>query len=235
MARPTTDTTTALPSSQSPVIDRFRRWTPEWYRWIKPLLETTRSMAMKLEATDTDLRAAVTTEATARITQDGVLASNITTVSTSVGSLTATVSENTTSINGIEARWGVSIDVNGKVVGLVRLDGSASGSTFTVLADKFVVRQPGTTTDITAFIVGAVNGTTTVGINGNLLVDGTIQARSLSVSTLSAITADIGTVTAGIIRDASDTYELQIANGLFTRKDGTSFLDLKNNIFQFSS
>jgi hypothetical protein len=103
-----------------------------------------------------------------------------------------TVTNHTASINGLSAQWGVSIDVNGKVIGLVRLDGGATGSTFTVLADKFIIRRPSSTDEIQAFVVGLVNGVSTVGINGNLVVDDTILARHLSVTSLDAITANFG-------------------------------------------
>lgn len=171
--------TSALPSEQEPVVDRFRRWNPVWYRWIKPLLEQVR--------TNTD---------------------DINTANVSISTIN-------TVVDGIEARWGIAVNVDNKVVGLVRLDGGVTGSSFTVLADKFIVRHPTTTTDIQAFVVGLVNGVSTVGINGNLLVDGSILARSISVSTLSAITANVGTLTAGVIQSANGKVTFDLNNGYF--------------------
>lgn len=49
------------------------------------------------------------------------------------------------------------------------------------------------------FIVGQVGGVTKVGIDGDLVVDGTIIADALNVAELSAITANLGTITAGQI------------------------------------
>lgn len=120
----------------------------------------------------------------------------------------AAVQENTVQItqisevtDGLNARWGVSIDGNGQVIGLIRLDGNETGSTFTVVADKFLVAHPTSSGEvIRAFIIGQVNGVSTVGINGALLVDGTVFARHINTNTLSALSADLGTVTAGIIR-----------------------------------
>ena len=188
------DKTNALPSISEPVIDRFRRWSPVWYRWLKPLLETTRETVVRLEAVNGDLSAAVITEASARASADTAIASSITTVSTTVGGLSTTVTSHTSSLNGLNAQWGISIDVNGKVIGLTRLDGGATGSTFTVLADKFIVRHPTTTTDIQAFIIGLVNGTSTVGINGNLMVDGSITADALNFNTLTEAAPDAGII-----------------------------------------
>lgn len=47
---------------------------------------------------------------------------------------------------------------------------------------------------------GDVDGEATVGVDGNLVVDGTILARHMEVDSLSAVTADLGTVTAGVAK-----------------------------------
>ncbi len=178
--------------------------------------------------------AAVVTEATARATGDSANAAAITTVQTQANGNTASITALQTSDDGIEAQWGVVISLNGQVTGLVRLDAGASGSNFVVVADKFVVALPGSPgTTITAFVAGLVNGVATVGINGDLLVDGTILARSiaantitaakiaagtitadrLSVSTLSAITANVGTLNAGLIQSASGNSYFNLTTG----------------------
>lgn len=144
------------------------------------------------------------------------VAQKIETVESQAAGNSAAITTIQESINGIEARWGIAIDLNGRVVGLVQLDGSASGSTFTVVADKFVISHPSASgTTITPFVVGMVNGVSTVGINGNLVVDGSILARHLNVGTLSAISANIGTVTAGIIRSADGKSYWNLDTGEF--------------------
>jgi len=177
------DTTNPLPDAREPFVDRFRKINPRWLQWLRPLLET-------VKTTSTE----------------------ITTVSTTVNDLTTTVTQTQASVDGLSGQWGVAIDVNGKVIGLVRLDGGATGSTFTVLADKFIIRHPTTTTDIQAFVVGLVNGVSTVGISGQLMVDGTITANALNVSSLSAITADIGECTAGVIRSSDSKFVIDLDN-----------------------
>jgi hypothetical protein len=118
----------------------------------------------------------------------------------------------TQDVDGVKARWGVAIVMDGatpRVLGLVALDGSAEGSTFSVVADSFTVAQPDTTggDPIQVFTIGEVDGTPTLVLRGNLIADGSVLARHLDVLTLSAITADIGTVTAGRIESASgDSY-----------------------------
>ena len=86
-----------------------------------------------------------------------------------------------------------------------------------VLADHFIIVHPTADgTQIQAFVTGLVNGTATVGINGNLLVDGSILARSLSVSSLSAISANIGTCTAGVLQSADNKFVIDLNNKLIT-------------------
>lgn len=164
--------TNPLPSTQEPVVDRDRRWSPVWYRWLKPLLEH---------------------------------------VNTNSANITTT----NETIDAISARWGIAVNIDGKVIGLIQLDGVGSQSTFTVMADKFIIRRPSGTTDIQAFIVGSVNGVTTVGINGNLLIDGSIVAEALDVTTLSAISANIGTCTAGKIQSADGKFVIDLDNKTF--------------------
>lgn len=168
------DTTRPLPSPSVPVVDRLRRWSPEWYPFIKQLL------------------------------------TNIKTQAAAVFTIEETIDE----ING---RWGLSISENGRVTGAITLDGSDTQSTFAVLADKFIVVHPSVDgTTLQAFVVGNVNGVSTVGINGSLIVDDTILARHLDVSTLSAIAANVGTVTAGTLRSADSKFVIDLDNKTLT-------------------
>ena len=168
------DTTNPVPSITEPAVDRYRRWSPVWYPWIKRLLDTLRSTA-------TDL---------------------------------ATV---TTTVDQVAGQWGVSVNVNNRVTAAIALDGSATESAFGILADKFIVVHPSADgTTIQAFTVGNVGGVSTVGINGNLMVDGSIAASRLSVSTLSSITANIGTVTAGVIQSSDGLFQIDLNNKTIT-------------------
>lgn len=163
------DTTNPLPSITEPVIDRFRRWNPVWWRWIKPLLETVKSTAEVTAAND------------------------------------VAITEVNEVVDGIQGRVGLQINSADRVVGMILLDGTVLSSTFSVLADKFVIVHPSVDgTTIQAFITGLVNGVSTVGINGDLIVDGTIVARHIDVSSLSAISADLGSITAGYMRSAAE-------------------------------
>lgn len=120
-------------------------------------------------------------------------------------------------ITQIEGQWGIAVNDNGRVTGLILLSSEESESTFAVLADKFIVVHPSADgTVIQAFVVGLVNGVSTVGINGNLVVDDTILARHIAVDTLSALAANIGECTAGVVRSSDSKFVIDLNNKTLT-------------------
>lgn len=121
---------------------------------------------------------------------------------------TLSVTEILESVDGIHGRWGIAIDVDGRVVGLVNLDGSNQGSQFTVLADKFVVGNPGDPS-ITPFVVSPEG----IVLDGVFVKDGSVTAAKVNVSALSAITADVGEVTAGLMRSADNLMRIDLDAG----------------------
>jgi hypothetical protein len=138
------------------------------------------------------------------------------------------------SIGGVAASWGLELNINNRVVGMIRLNGTENESAFTVLADRFIVVHPtDDNTTIEAFVVGLVNGVPTVGINGNLIVDGTIVARHIDVETISALSANLGTIIAGLIRDEDDTVRFDVPNMRWYRVDGTAEINLLQKFIQF--
>jgi hypothetical protein len=58
-----------------------------------------------------------------------------------------------------------------------------------------------------------------VGINGNLFVDGSIGARSITVGTLSALTGNVGTLVAGVLQNANGKTIFDLTNGRFVASD----------------
>lgn len=152
-----------------------------------------------------DTKTLIRTEQIQRQTDTTAIAAEITTIGTTVADNTTTITAQQASIDGIAARWGVVINSNNQVVGLVQLDGGVSGSTFQVVADKFIVAHPTSpSTTQQVFTIGTINGVASVGIAGNVIIDGTVLARHLAVSSLSAIAADVGTVTAGILKSSDN-------------------------------
>lgn len=174
--------------------------------------------------------ASIVTETTARTNADNALSSVDQTLSTALNGNIAQVSILAASVDGIEGKFGVAVNANGQVVGLVQLDGSAAGSTFTVVADKFLVAQPDATggAPVPVLAVGNVGGTPKLVWRGDMYGDGSITVQKLNVSQLSAISANLGTVTAGLIRNADDTIRFDLPNMRLYRTDGRFDLDIKN-------
>ena len=135
---------------------------------------------------------------------------------------TDAVTSVTETISQIDQSWAVSINADEHVIGLVKLDASDLTTTFTVVADKFVVANPGDGTDTqTIFAAGLVDGAPTVGIAGSLILDGTVIADALNVTTLSSVTADVGTLTAGIIQSADGKMVIDLDNGTLSITAGS--------------
>jgi hypothetical protein len=97
------------------------------------------------------------------------------------------------------------------------LDGTGS-SEFVILANKFQVVDPSDTLDPkTVFTVGNINGVSAVGINGDLIIDGSILARNIGANEVITNGANIkdglitnaklvnATIEAGKIKDATIT------------------------------
>ena len=115
-----------------------------------------------------------------------------------------------------------------------------------VEANRFLVVEPGQTTPQTAvFGVASVNGQTKVGIHGDLLIDGTVLTNSLAanavtankinVANLSAISANMGTVTAGTFRTAATGYRAEMSDltggNTFPFWYGTGVKNAQNGLF----
>lgn len=204
---PVKDTSMPAPSATEPFVDRYRRVTPKWYPWVRRMIDSLRQTVLTVNTIETQVGTIETTV--------DLINADLNSVELTVASLQDTtveqglqISETLTLVSGlqgdlgaIQARWAVQINGNNQVVGLVRLDGGATGSQFTVVADKFVIAHPTSAeTTMTAFVVGQVNGVPTVGINGDVLIDGSVRPRHISVTSLDALNANLGTVTAGIIQ-----------------------------------
>lgn len=180
---------------------------------------------------------------------DSSVAEKFTLVESNVAGNTASIASMSFSIDGIHSQWGISTNLNGRVTGLVTLDSNQNTSKFTVVSDKFeIVNYTDNGNLIVPFVVGNIGGVGSIGMTGNVLLDGTLVARHIAagaietaalaagavtagkidVSTLSAISADIGTVTAGLIRDGADAIRFDLPNMRIYRVDGTMEIDFKN-------
>jgi hypothetical protein len=158
-------------------------------------------------------RAELQTEQQTRASQTDALTSQQTAMRTTLNGHTTQIGTFQSSINGIAANWGVSINTDGFVTGLVQLGSIAGTTSFDVIANRFRVAQPGVAggAPVNVFSVGTINGVPSIGITGNLLVDGAINARHLQVTSLSALSADLGTVVAGKMQSADGKFVIDMA------------------------
>lgn len=156
----------------------------------------------------------IVVEQTVRAAADTALSSQITTVSSNVAANTASVVVLQQSIDGIETRFGVALNANGQVIGLMLLDGTSAGSSFTVVADKFLVALPDIAggDPVPVFAIQNVNGVAKLALRGDMIADGSIIARHIQATTLSAISADLGTITAGLLRNSDNTMRIDLNN-----------------------
>jgi len=172
---------------------------------------------------DIDAWATAISQMQTTVTEHGntlsALSSQTTQIATTVGEHTTAIEQNALSIDGIEGEYTIKIDANGKVAGIGLVNGP-TGSEFAIRADKFYIVYPegDGSVSIIPFIIGMVNGTSTVGIDGALVVDGTILARMIAanqitaehinVVNLAAISADLGSITAGQINIGSGVFRV---------------------------
>ena len=117
------------------------------------------------------------------------ISSDVTTLNTTVGTNSASITTQATSINGLSAQYTVKIDNNGRVAGygLASTAGDATPtSEFAVVADKFSVVNPSSTSDnpIIPFQIAnnKISMTSDVELNGDLIVAGTIAANRINIS-----------------------------------------------------
>lgn len=135
-----------------------------------------------------------------------------------------------------QANYSVKINagtLNGQpvIAGIALSANPSTGSDFLVMADRFGIVHPsytsgGTLADIKfPFVVGTVGGLATVGVQGQLIVDGTITANKIKVGTLSAITANAGTINGGTFKTHSLDAEGNVINALEFRAEMSNIGD----------
>ncbi len=136
-------------------------------------------------------------------TATGAVASDLTTLETEVDGNSASIATHGTSIDGIEAEYGVDLNVNGYVQGFRIINGGTPGANaFVIMADKFAVVDPSgdpAEPEYVPFEIsgGKINLRSDVKIDGDLVVTGTINGTALINGTIGStqIGADAITTT----------------------------------------
>lgn len=167
-----------------------------------------------LQAALDDNGALIVSEQTVRAEADSALAGQITTVASSVAGNTSAVAVIQESIDGITSRFGVMLNNNGQVIGYILLDGTGGSTSFDVVADRFRVALPDMAggDPVPVFSIQEVNGSPKLAVRGDMIADGSILARHIEAVTLSAISADLGTITAGLLRNSDNTMRVDLNN-----------------------
>lgn len=148
----------------------------------------------------------IANETTARQSGDSALASSISTVQSTVNGHTASIQTNASSIDGIEGKYSVKVDNNGYVTGFGLISTSNSGtptSEFIILVDNFKIVTPGDNPTV-PFAVGEIDGDSTVGINGNLVLDGTMLAPAIAADQITVDHLDTSEVFVGLSIQSSN-------------------------------
>ena len=93
-------------------------------------------------------------------------------------------SANASALGTLNAKYSVKVDANNHVTGF-ELNSDGTVGSFVILADKFLICKPdGTGTPKAVLSLGTVNGTTALGLDGSLIIDGSISARSINAEGL---------------------------------------------------
>lgn len=165
---------------------------------------------------DGESLAAVQTLVKTELGPDGALSQRIDTVIAKfdgdIAAVQETASAQADEINGVKAQYTLKVTAGGKVAGM-GVYADENGGVVDFLADRFYVSQPNGSGSKQVFSVGEINGQSAVGINGELIVDGGVTARALNVETLSAISADIGSATAGELKSPTGKATINLNTG----------------------
>lgn len=126
---------------------------------------------------------------------------------TDIAQVKETVSATASALEGVRAEWGVQVQAvadGHRVVSGIKLLSDADGeSVFAVLADKLLVYKPdGSGTPKQIVVLGTVNGVVALGLDGNLIVDGSIITRMLGAKQVTA--------------DKINGTNLEVVNGKFS-------------------
>ena len=169
------------------------------------------STAYTSEATDIGALAALKTESLARVNGDQAEATARLGLAASIDGKIAAVDEEFSAVadrlSGLSAKWGIKVTAGDKVAG-ISLNNDGAESSFIVLVDKFAVALPTGAGVKYPFVVGSIEGTPTVGIDGNLVVDGTILTRALSAESVTADKIKAGAITSDRIAAGAITADL---------------------------
>jgi len=134
-----------------------------------------------------DAATAIQREQTARASADEALAQSVETVQTSVGLNTASIQQQSQTINGLSAQFNLKLDVNGYVSGFGAFNDGKTAD-FAVLADRFWIARPGAASSA---------------VKPFMVIDGKVYIDSAFIRDASIQEGKLGPITFGKIFDAA--------------------------------
>lgn len=157
----------------------------------------------------------------ATLTGLGTTNGNVTTLNnqlnTPVTGLSATVTTNSTaiaSINaGLLASWSMTLNVAGHISGLKLLsDGTVAA--FIIESNVFQIANPSAFGGAakTVFTLETVGGVTQMALDGNFVGNGVVTALQGKFGTLSALSANMGTLTLGLMQSPDGKFLIDLTN-----------------------
>lgn len=173
------------------------------------------TLGTRLSGIDTSIgnaNAAIVSEETARINGDNALSSSISTLQTTVDGNTASVSTLQSSVSGLEAKYGVTLDVNGYVTGFAQNNDGQTG-VFQILADKFQIVDPAGGANPTALVPFEVSG-------------GIVKIKNAAIDNLDVGKLADGALSANITQNGNwnvGTGKIIWDNGTFMKVSGVGF------------
>lgn len=186
-----------------------------------------KTLTSELAATSGAALAAITTVETVATDTQTALADFTTTVNATFGpsfSTVTTVTDAVATLNGYAAAsYAITLDVNGYASGFELVNGGSGVTSATFIQDKFQIAAPGVTggNPIPIFTVANVNGVPQIALSADLYSDKSINALAVNAGTLSAITANLGTITAGEMLSPSGFTDFNLTGEYLIFSDAT--------------
>lgn len=141
---------------------------------------------------------------------------------TDAGGISATASQAlsaTADISGkLASTWQVTLNAQGKISG-VKAYNDGVNSSFDIVADVFRVSTPGSLAAGEAvFSVGSVNGVNKAGLRGDMLIDGSLNAKAVAAGLINADMLGANSVTSNKIAAGAITADKIAAGAITTDK-----------------
>ncbi|WP_374419470.1 host specificity protein J [Chromobacterium sp.] len=185
-------------------------------REVEARLSGEGATAKSLEALGTTVGAnasAIQAEREVRATEVGAVARSVQSLQVTVNGHTAAIQDSSQVIDGMQAEKVLKLSAGGKIAGM-GLRADKDGARVDFLADKFAVSLPDGSGSRQVFTAGSVNGQPLVGIDGDLILRGTLSGDRLLANSVEANKIDSRRLT---IKDAAGNVVVDF-NGMGAHK-----------------